>query len=122
MGIVGSLFTYLVNVGYLAGNPWTPRRRKRAPRVRRVERYLDQAQWKTVLDFLQTLPQVPSGSSNTTSVLGGWCAFSMTRGCECRVYLVIFQLPAIMAAGPRATRRTRSVWERMPVFRNTDLS
>src|SRR6185437_13054697 len=27
MGIVGGLFTYLVNAGYLAGNPWTLRRR-----------------------------------------------------------------------------------------------
>lgn len=57
MGIVRSLFTYLVNAGYLAGNPWTLRRRKRTPRVRQVERYLDQAQWTAVLDFLETLPQ-----------------------------------------------------------------
>jgi len=57
MGIVGGLFTYLVNAGYLAGNPWTLRRRKRIPRVRQVERYLDQSQWATVLDFLETLPQ-----------------------------------------------------------------
>jgi integrase len=57
MGIVGGLFTYLVDAGYLAGNPWTLRRRKAVPRVRHVERYLDQAQWTAVLDFLETLPQ-----------------------------------------------------------------
>lgn len=57
MGIVGSLFTYLVNTGYLARNPWTPRRRKRTPRVRQVELYLDQAQRTAVLDFIETLPQ-----------------------------------------------------------------
>jgi integrase/recombinase XerC len=39
MGVVGSLFTYLVNAGYLACNPWTARRRKLAPRVRQVERH-----------------------------------------------------------------------------------
>lgn len=57
MGIAGGLFTYLVNAGYLAGNPWTlRRRRKSAPRVRQVERYLDQAQWAAVLAFIETLP------------------------------------------------------------------
>lgn len=58
MGIVGSLFTYLVNAGYLAGSPWTLRRRKQVARVRQVERHLDQAQWTAVLDFLETLPQI----------------------------------------------------------------
>src|SRR5207253_193579 len=57
MGVVGGLFTYLVNAGYLAGNPWTLRRRKRLPRVRQVERYLDHAQWTAVLEFIETLPQ-----------------------------------------------------------------
>jgi integrase len=57
MGVVGGLFNYLVNAGYLAGNPWTLRRRKRPPRARQVERYLDQAQWTAVLDFIETLPQ-----------------------------------------------------------------
>jgi len=57
MGVVGGLFTYLVNAGYLAGNPWTLRRRKRLPRVRQVERYLDHAQWTAVLNFIERLPQ-----------------------------------------------------------------
>ena len=57
MGIVAGLFTYLVNAGYLAGNPWTLRRRKQAPRVRQIERYLDQAQWAAVLHFIETLPK-----------------------------------------------------------------
>ena len=46
-----------MNAGCLAGNPWTLRRRKQPPRVRQVERYLDQAQWAAVLDFIETLPQ-----------------------------------------------------------------
>ena len=58
MGVVGGLFTYLVNAGYLAGNPWTLRRRKQLPRVRQVERYLDQVQWTAVLAFIEAaLPQ-----------------------------------------------------------------
>jgi integrase len=57
MGIVAGLFAYLVNAGYLAGNPWTLRRRKRVSNLRQVERYLDQAQWTAVLDFIETLPR-----------------------------------------------------------------
>jgi integrase/recombinase XerD len=57
MGIVGDLLTYLVNAAYLAGNPWTPRGRNPIPRVRQVERYLDQAQWTAVLEFIETLPR-----------------------------------------------------------------
>ena len=57
VGVVGSLFTYLVNAGYLAGNPWTLRRRKRRQSTRQVERYLDQSQWTAVLNFLETLPR-----------------------------------------------------------------
>lgn len=57
MGIVAGLFTYLVNAGYLAGNPWTLRRRVNPPRQRQIERYLDHAQWTAVLRFIETLPQ-----------------------------------------------------------------
>ena len=57
MGIVAGLFTYLVNAGYLAGNPWTLRRRKNLSRPRQIERYLDHAQWNAVLRFIETLPQ-----------------------------------------------------------------
>jgi integrase/recombinase XerC len=58
MGIAAGLFSYLVNAGYLAGNPWTLRRRRKSvPRVRQVERYLEQAQWAAVLEFLDTLAQ-----------------------------------------------------------------
>ncbi len=56
MGIVAGLFTYLVNAGYLAGNPWTLRRRKHPTRARRIERYLDHAQWAAVLEFIETRP------------------------------------------------------------------
>ena len=57
MGILAGLFTYLVNAGYLAGNPWTLRRRKNTGRSRRIERYLEHAQWNAVLAFVETLPQ-----------------------------------------------------------------
>jgi integrase/recombinase XerC len=60
LGIVSGLFSYLVAAGYLAGNPLALRRRKKAGPSRRgaaVERYLDQALWQFVLDFVDQLPQ-----------------------------------------------------------------
>lgn len=61
MGILLGLFAYLVEAGYLAGNPLALRRQKRgdakSTRHAAVERYLDHALWQTVLDFIETLPQ-----------------------------------------------------------------
>jgi len=60
MGILSGLFSYLVEAGYLAGNPLVLRRNKRKSSLDRqatVERYLDQALWKAVLDFIETMPK-----------------------------------------------------------------
>jgi integrase/recombinase XerC len=60
MGILSNMFGYLVVAGYLAGNPLALRRIKgksKGARRAAVERYLDHALWKSVLDFIETLPQ-----------------------------------------------------------------
>ena len=60
MGILSGLFGYLVAAGYLAGNPLALRRGRgggRSSRRAAIERYLDQALWHSVLDFIETLPQ-----------------------------------------------------------------
>lgn len=60
MGILSGLFGYLVAAGYLAGNPLALRRRRgnsKSARRSAVERYLDHAQWQSVLDFIETMPQ-----------------------------------------------------------------
>ncbi len=60
MGILSSLFIYLVDAGYLAGNPVALIRRRggsNGKRSAKVERYLDHALWQSVLDFIEMLPQ-----------------------------------------------------------------
>lgn len=60
MGILSGLFGYLVAAGYLAGNPLVLRRRRSKSKVGRqatVERYLDQALWQSVLEFIETMPK-----------------------------------------------------------------
>jgi hypothetical protein len=60
MGILSGLFGYLVQAGYLAGNPLALRRRRGGVKNSRratVERYLEHSLWQTVLDFIETLPQ-----------------------------------------------------------------
>jgi integrase len=58
VGILSGLFTYLVNAGYLAGNPWALKRRKRKVRGRpSIERYLDQTLWDAVLTLVENEPR-----------------------------------------------------------------
>lgn len=62
LGILSGLFNYLVAAGYLAGNPLALRRGRTARttgELRRaaVERYLDQALWQFVLDFVEGMPR-----------------------------------------------------------------
>ncbi len=60
MGILSGLFGYLVAAGYLAGNPLALRRRRNESKGSRhsaVERYLDHALWRSVLDFIDAMPQ-----------------------------------------------------------------
>ena len=60
MGILSGLFSYLVEAGYLAGNPLALRRRRREDKTNCysvTERYLDQDLWQRVLEFIETLPR-----------------------------------------------------------------
>jgi site-specific recombinase XerD len=58
--IINALFGYLVEAGYLAGNPLAlSRRRSRTPESAspQVERFLEQAQWQAVLDSVADRPR-----------------------------------------------------------------
>jgi len=59
--ILNSLFTYLVTAGYLAGNPMglVRRRLKTSSRAtpEATSRYLDQALWQMVWDYIEKLPR-----------------------------------------------------------------
>lgn len=55
--ILNSMFSWLVNAGYLAGNPLAlSRERKRRPPPR-VTRYLDEEIWRAVKDTVDALPR-----------------------------------------------------------------
>lgn len=59
--IINALFNYLVEAGYLAGNPLGLMRRKlmqRQPLKNKVtERFLEQNCWKSVINYIENLPQ-----------------------------------------------------------------
>jgi site-specific recombinase XerD len=59
--IISALFNYLVEAGYLAGNPLGLMRRKFArnhmKKNKIMERFLEQDLWKIVLDYIESLPQ-----------------------------------------------------------------
>ena len=60
MSILSGLLGYLVDAGYLAGNPLVLRRHRRKSRIGRqatIERYLDQALWQSVLEFIESMPK-----------------------------------------------------------------
>lgn len=52
--VLKGMFTWLHDVGYFAGNPWRALPVLRGPRKARVTRYLDEACWDRVVDFLMT--------------------------------------------------------------------
>jgi integrase len=60
LGILASLFNYLVRAGYLAGTPFAlqPRRRRGGNGSRRtIDRYLDRALWQDVLTLVERWPR-----------------------------------------------------------------
>ena len=60
MLVVNALFSYLVEAGYLAGNPLALMRRRNQQSVtpkESVERYFDHDQWRVLLETVDELPQ-----------------------------------------------------------------
>lgn len=62
IAIINALLSYLVEAGYLSGNPLGLMRRKikgRSSRKENVtERFLEQPLWQVIVDYIQTLPQI----------------------------------------------------------------
>jgi integrase/recombinase XerD len=54
--ILNSMFSWLVNAGYLAGNPLSLSRQRNRSSKPRVERYLDDELWQEVKATIDTLP------------------------------------------------------------------
>lgn len=59
--IINALFSYLVEAGYLSGNPLGLMRRKvkrgSLNKTKVIERFLEQALWKLVIDYVENLPK-----------------------------------------------------------------
>lgn len=59
--VLNSLFSYLVEAGYLQGNPMTLMRRRNKGGDRSgspgIERYLEHSQWQALLETVEALPQ-----------------------------------------------------------------
>ncbi len=59
--VVNALFNYLVEAGYLSGNPLgllRRRSRKKAQQHQVIERYLERPLWQAVINYINTLPQM----------------------------------------------------------------
>lgn len=56
MVILNALFAWLVEAGYLAGNPLSLARRRRGQAKPRVTRYLSHEQWQAVKDAVAAMP------------------------------------------------------------------
>ncbi|QEI06785.1 site-specific integrase [Pigmentiphaga aceris] len=54
--ILNTLFSWLVNAGYLAGNPLSLSRQRRRRAEPRIVRYLDDASWQVVKDSIASAP------------------------------------------------------------------
>lgn len=58
--VINALFSYLVEAGYLSGNPLGLMRRKAhyaLNKTKVTERFLEQALWQSVMDYIENLPK-----------------------------------------------------------------
>ncbi|GAO22095.1 phage integrase family protein 7 [Alicycliphilus sp. B1] len=56
LSILNGMFSWLVEAGYLAGNPLALSRRKRRPATPRVDRFLPAQQWDAVKAAIEVMP------------------------------------------------------------------
>ncbi len=55
--ILNALFSWLVNAGYLAGNPLALSRQRQRKAKPRITRFLDESLWNEIKRYIETLPQ-----------------------------------------------------------------
>lgn len=67
LSIVNSLFNWLVQAGYLAGNPLALARRRRNHRAPRITRFLPMSHWQEVR---QTIESMPTGTERERAQTG----------------------------------------------------
>ena len=57
MVILNALFSWLVQAGYLAGNPLSLSRQRAKHAAPRITRYLEPSVWQEVKDTIATMPR-----------------------------------------------------------------
>lgn len=55
--VINALFSWLVEAGYLAGNPLSLSRRKKLQAAKHVTRYLTLDQWKLLVESVESMPK-----------------------------------------------------------------
>ncbi len=81
--VVNSLFSWLVQAGYLAGNPLALARQRRARSAPRIVRYLDEELWGHVKDTIIAMPTA-TAREQATRARARWL-FSLLFLCGLRV-------------------------------------
>lgn len=87
MVVINSLFSWLVQAGYLAGNPLALTRQRRANSAPRVVRFLEEDLWAQVKATIQTMPAVTTREL-ATQARARWL-FSLQFLCGLRISEVV---------------------------------
>lgn len=87
MVVINSLFSWLVQAGYLAGNPLALARQRRANAAPRVVRFLEEDLWSQVKVTIQAMPAVTSREL-ATQARARWL-FSLLFLCGLRISEVV---------------------------------
>ena len=103
------MFSWLVQAGYLAGNPLSLSRQRTRHAAPRITRYLEPSVWQEVKDFIATMPKqtdrekalsaLPSPNEDTPTTM------SVSKGFR-RILCVITPNPAEEITSPPVSETT----------------
>lgn len=85
--VLSSMFTWLVRVGYLAGNPLSFQRQRRIPQAARIVRFLDEESWMQVKVTIQSMP-VSTPRERAAQARVRW-VFSLLFLCALRISEIV---------------------------------
>jgi site-specific recombinase XerD len=78
MVILNTLFAWLVDAGYLAGNPLSLARSRRGQSKPRITRYLSHAMWQTVKDTIEAMPGTSDSATERERLHAARCRWLFT--------------------------------------------
>jgi integrase len=98
MVILNTLFAWLVDAGYLAGNPLSLARRRRGPPKPRITRYLSHELWQAVKDTIEAMPGANGTHTDTATER------ERLHAARCRWLFTVLYLGGLRAAEVAETR------------------